>query len=131
MCIRHEGQIGLFSERGNNVLYECTPSSYQVKTNAQGGHEHRALLNGSANDARVYPRELCKRIATGIVKQLEDDQAGRYLIANLDAATLESSLNKLKECRDSGAKLHGKVDEWAVYDITGEELDVREVKRQE
>ena len=54
--------------------------------NRQGGskHQHVQLSNGRAAAAQIYPPQLCQAICRGLVRQIEVDNQGQFLLANME-----------------------------------------------
>ena len=46
-------------------------------------HRHVRLENGRTKAAQIYPRELCRQICEGIREQMEADQNGQFLLAQV------------------------------------------------
>ena len=80
----------------------------ELNTKCEGNHTHVKLLNGRAHRAEVYPDELCFKIIKGLMETMKKD--GRIHADGIGAVMAE------EECR-------------AFDDITGEELDHREVRK--
>ena len=68
-------------------------------------HEHVPLMHGRARAAQTYPDALCNAICQGIVKQIQEDRQGQFMLAQLSAEYADASDAKreldwmLQECR--------------------------------
>ena len=83
----------------------------------------------------MYPPGLCKAVCRGLVKQIEMDRDGQYLLANMEYNEKVSS----KELMNTAKKLNQKYKtieeenedelETARDDVSGATLDPKEMKR--
>lgn len=47
-------------------------------------HDHVTLINGRAKAAQTYPPGLCRAVCKGLLEQMEVDEMGQFLIAEVD-----------------------------------------------
>lgn len=63
-------------------------------------HGHVILINGRAKAVQVYTPELCRAMCTGLMKQLEMDQTGQFIIAEFGPNGTEGSHHMMKRGRN-------------------------------
>ena len=51
-------------------MTNCLEISDAVQTQRDGSHEHQRLLGGRAKHAQRYPKELCRAMCAGLVKEI-------------------------------------------------------------
>ena len=99
----------------------CIASQLQRRCPNRGGHyihQHIRLDGGRAKAAQVYPPELCKAICEGLIKQMEVDRNGQYLLMNIERENGQSSKELMKVAR----QVHEKYK--TVEEENTEELEV-------
>ena len=95
-----------------------------------GQHVHQQLVDGRAKEAAEYPEELCRAICTGLIKEL-NSEGEVHQIRSLMKVQHDTKVDE-KEPRERGVKHEEDDQEMLVQawdDITGEELDAKEVKK--
>ena len=94
-------------------------------------HEHVILLDGRAKAAQTYPNELCRAIRKGIVKQIEADRQGQFMLAALDMGAssktaMHAAMELASKCKqveeDDAPELEDAYD-----DVSGAPLDPQNV----
>ena len=96
----------------------------ELKRKCRGNHAHRRLEGSRASEACRYPEELCRAICRGLLGQEQGQRLGIRALLEVN------HLHKLQ-----GVGINGGHEEpdytWATAcdDVTGEELDPREVAR--
>ena len=98
---------------------------WRLNVNCKKKHTHRALLNGRAHHARIYPRKLCEVIVKGILDQKHLDDNCLGFVRSVKS---ESEV-KVKEAQGSAEKCHEPITEWAIDDVTGGRLDPALVRK--
>ena len=98
-------------------------------------HRHVALVNGRARAAQGYPDKLCREICLGIKEQIQRDRNGQYLLANVQVDNNTTS-NEMMKVANEFTERYRTVeeeddfeDEEAWGDVSGEPLELQEVKR--
>ena len=97
-------------------------------------HQHVIFEGGRTKRAQVYPRELCKAICIGLQKQMQADKHGQFLLmeAGCERATSKDFMNASRELAGKYQIVEENEDESlerAWDDVSGAELDARQVKR--
>ena len=67
-------------------------------------HRHVRLENGRARAAQQYPPNLCRAVCKGLIKQMEADRNGNYLLARMEFDETQSSKDLLKVAREMNEK---------------------------
>ena len=107
----------------------------QLGKNCDGSHEHQPLVQGRASQAQVYPKPLCQAICKGLMEQMQQSdmevrvlcrisQAGRHWMAKNDVDMKTIAKLEAPEEEDYTTCIQQAWD-----DVTGQELDPREVIR--
>ena len=78
-------------------------------------HRHVQLINGKAQAAQIYPPGLCKAVCKGLIKQLEVDRKGQYLLMNV-AYNDEDTSNSLMEMAKQLEKKYKTIEEENEWD---------------
>ena len=88
-----------------------------------GSHRHQPLVSGRATAAAQYPKGLCQAICRGLVKQLEMDRKNMKTLLKLKANDI------VHEQMPQEEKDHEEATAQAWDDVSGKELDAKEVQR--
>ena len=86
-------------------------------------------MNGRAKAAQAYPQALCRAVCKGLIEQMEMDQMGQFMIAEINADGKGNSQELKKEAEsiqqqyktieeDNDAQMESAWD-----DVSGAELD--------
>ena len=93
------------------------------------------MINGRAQAAQLYPPGLCKAVCRGLIKQLEVDRKGQYLLMKMEYNE-EISSKRLMEMAKQLEKKYKTIeeeeewnDEVAWDDVSGAALNPHEVRR--
>ena len=98
-------------------------------------HEHVILINGRAKAAQVYPPQVCRAVCQGLIEQIEMDQAGQFLIAEVNTDEGGSSLGWKQESKRLQERYRNVEEdntnemEMAWDDVFGAELNPTEVRK--
>ena len=83
----------------------CIALQLQRRCFNRGGckiHKHVQLVNGRARAARVYPPELCRAVCRGLIKQIDADKNGQFLLMSID----HDDKNSSRELMGTAKELH-------------------------
>lgn len=72
-------------------------------------HQHIPLMNGRAKAAQEHPNRLCEAICRGIVKQIDADRQGRFLLATLQDSTTQGDIERI--CMQINDQLETVIEE--------------------
>ena len=92
----------------------------ELSRKCDGGHRHQSLTGGRAEASARYPKELCRAICVGLMREIKHSSKRLMKLIDVEPHT-----------RVHGCSAHEEEEEWrqAWDDITGEELDSKEVTK--
>ena len=98
-------------------------------------HEHVQLDGGRARAAQVYPPEFCRTVCRGLIKQMEVDRNGQFLLGNIEynenyiSKELLHTAKQMEKTYKIGEGEDPEEMEIAWDDVSGAELDPGKVRK--
>ena len=98
-------------------------------------HDHVILINGRAKAAEIYPPGLCKAVCEGFIEQIQVDQMGQFLIAEVNddgkgsGQQMNQEAKQFKERYRTVEEDTSEELERAWDDVSGAELDASAVRK--
>ena len=111
------------ARKRTKFMTNCHEIAEELNRRCDGSHEHQQLISGRAAGAARYPDGLCIAVCKGLMKAMRNKAMNVKPLMSLQAVT---SVDK-KACDDA----HDQEDcgRYAIDDVTGENLDPKEVIR--
>lgn len=93
----------------------------ELSRRCQGLHKHQSLVGGRAEESARYPKELCRAICRGLIRQMKYRDQGVMKLVDVESHTKIS-----EKCQD---EVEEETWQSAWDDVTGQELDPKEVRK--
>ena len=116
----------------------CIVAQLQRRCPDRGGyndHKHITLQGGRARAAQVYPQGFCQAACRGLLRQIEVDRGGKFLIINVEYDETQSSRDIMNMAKKVGREPRAVGEEndveleFAWDDVSGAELIPTMVKQ--
>ena len=116
---RHGREVA-YARKRTKFMSNSEEIRYELSQRCKGLHKHQSLVGGRAEESARYPKELCRAICRGLMRQI------RYSCQNIKKL-LDVDPTTAIEKQDSEAEEENWRGAWD--DVTGEELDPKEVSK--
>ena len=113
------------------IASELTRQCHNRLTHTKIKHQHIPLMHGRARAAQEHPNQLCRALRRGIVKQIEADRQGRFMLATLHELSDQGATTQARRQIEEELKTGTEEDTLELInawdDVSGAELEPNKV----